>query len=66
MMDMSSMRAANRRNFLRFLAASPLVAQTFAQEPFKITSPKDVFAVMDLKELVHSKLPPAHWGFLAS
>ncbi|MBV9505376.1 MAG: alpha-hydroxy-acid oxidizing protein [Acidobacteriia bacterium] len=57
---------ANRRRFLRFLAASPLVAESFAQEPFKITSPKDVLAVMDLKELAHSKLPPAHWGFLAS
>ena len=63
---MTSTIGANRRNFLRFLAASPLVAQSFAQEPFKITSPKDVLAVMDLKELVHSKLPPAHWGFLAS
>jgi 4-hydroxymandelate oxidase len=65
-MDSIAVRSKNRRNFLRFLAASPLVAQVFAQEPFKINSPKDVLAVMDLKELVHSKLPPAHWGFLAS
>lgn len=66
MRDGTSLIRANRRRFLRFLAASPLVAQSLAQEPIKITSPKDVLAVMDLKELAHSKLPPAHWGFLAS
>src|ERR1700758_1015351 len=66
MRDRTSVIRANRRRFLRFLAASPLVAQSLAQEPVKITSPKDVVAVMDLKELAHSKLPPAHWGFLAS
>ena len=57
---------ANRRNFLRFLAASPLFGRAFAQEPFKIASAKDILAVMDLEALVHSKLPPAHWGYMSS
>lgn len=63
---MADITSRNRRNFLRFLAASPLLMRALAQEPFKITRPKDVLAVMDLKELAQRKLPPAHWGFLAS
>jgi 4-hydroxymandelate oxidase len=63
---MTSIMRTNRRHFLQFLAASPIVAQAFGDDTFQIKSPKDVLAVMDLKELAHSKLPPAHWGFLAS
>lgn len=54
---------SNRRNFLRFLAASPLFAPAFAEEP---ASPKDVLEVMDLEEVAHRKLPPAHWGYMSS
>jgi len=63
---MTAITGSNRRHFLRFLAGSPLVTRAFAQTPFEITSPKDVLAITDLKELAHAKLPPAHWGFLAS
>jgi isopentenyl diphosphate isomerase/L-lactate dehydrogenase-like FMN-dependent dehydrogenase len=57
---------ANRRNFLRFLAGSPLFARAFAQEPFKLSSPKDVLAVTDLEEPAHRMLPPAHWGYVST
>ena len=63
---MTACSKASRRAFLRFLAASPAVAITRAQEPVEAASPKDVFSVRDLKELAHRRLPPAHWGFLAS
>ena len=55
----------HRRNFLRFLAGSPLFASAFGQES-KLTSAKDVLAVMDLEEVVHRMLPPAHWGYMSS
>jgi len=31
-----------------------------------MTSAKDILAVMDLEEVVHRMLPPAHWGYMAS
>src|SRR3954469_1668725 len=49
-----------RREFLRFLAASPLVAM--AQEP----SAKDALSVMDFEPLAHKALPPAHWGYMST
>jgi isopentenyl diphosphate isomerase/L-lactate dehydrogenase-like FMN-dependent dehydrogenase len=55
-----------RRNFLRFLAGSPLLARAYAQEAGKIASPKDVLAVTELEELAHRALPPAHWGYVSS
>ena len=58
--------ATYRRNFLRFLAGSPLLAQAYAQEAAKITSAKDILAVTELEELAHRALPPAHWGYVSS
>jgi isopentenyl diphosphate isomerase/L-lactate dehydrogenase-like FMN-dependent dehydrogenase len=49
-----------RREFLRFLAASPLAAM--AQEP----SVKDTLSVLDFEPLAHKTLPPAHWGYMSS
>jgi 4-hydroxymandelate oxidase len=54
-----------RREFLKFLAASPLAAQAMAQEPIP-TSAKDVLGVMELEPLAKAALPPAHWGYLSS
>ena len=56
----------NRRRFLQFLAGSPLLSRAFAQDPLKLSSAKDALKVMDFEELAHSKLPPAHWGYMAS
>jgi isopentenyl diphosphate isomerase/L-lactate dehydrogenase-like FMN-dependent dehydrogenase len=57
---------SDRRNFLRWLAASPVLARAFAQQPAKFSSAKDVVAAMDLEEFVHRTLPPAHYGYIAS
>ncbi len=62
----------NRRNFLRFLAASPL----FASQPARawqthtldevLSDPKDALDVMDFEAAARKALPPAHWGYMAS
>ncbi|HKE21901.1 MAG TPA: alpha-hydroxy acid oxidase [Bryobacteraceae bacterium] len=49
-----------RRQFLRFLAASPLLA--FAQE----SGINDALSVMDFEPLAHQALSPSHWGYLSS
>lgn len=70
---------AGRRAFLKFLAASPLLAASFpltdlAQRPTQagagssdlVASPKDAINVFDFEALARQKLPPAHWGYLAT
>ncbi|MBV9771128.1 MAG: alpha-hydroxy-acid oxidizing protein [Bryobacterales bacterium] len=58
----------SRRSFLRFLASSPAIAWSQklsrSQEDAILKSAKDVLAVKDFEEIAHSKLPPAHWGYL--
>jgi 4-hydroxymandelate oxidase len=59
-----SRRLSARREFLRFLAASPLA---FAQESNPaITDAKDALNVMDFEPLARKALPPAHWGYMAT
>lgn len=85
--------ALSRRKFLRFAAASPLVAaagidlellsgllagtprerakglgllQQATQEPDLIASPADALDVFDFEPVAKKKLPPAHWGYLAT
>lgn len=48
-----------RREFVRFLATSPLWAQPS-------NSAKDALNVMDFEPLARQALPPAHWGYLAT
>jgi isopentenyl diphosphate isomerase/L-lactate dehydrogenase-like FMN-dependent dehydrogenase len=56
----------HRREFLRFLAASPFAMTALAQDSAPvITSAKDAFSVMDFEPLAHKALPPAHWGYLS-
>jgi 4-hydroxymandelate oxidase len=56
-----------RREFMRFLAASPLMARAWAQDAAPaITSPKDALEVMDFEPLARKALPPAHWGYMAT
>src|SRR6202167_3135139 len=62
----------NRRNFLKFLAASPLFAslparawQTHSLDEI-LASPKDALDVMDFEAAARKALPPAHWGYMAS
>jgi isopentenyl diphosphate isomerase/L-lactate dehydrogenase-like FMN-dependent dehydrogenase len=54
-----------RREFLRFLAASPLAVRAFGQEP-NATSAKSVLDVMEFEPLARKALPPAHWGYMAT
>jgi len=58
-----------RRDFLRFLAASPLAAKAWAQDFASAPPPataKEVLSVMDFEPLAHKALPPAHWGYMAT
>ena len=78
-MDANFKNAAldRRRDFLRFLAGSPLLAEAFAgrafaqgtppgDPKFAIATAKDALEVMDFEGLARQKLPPAHWGYMAS
>lgn len=73
------MAAEARRHFLKFLAASPLLYCTAAgrllaeesldaiQLPdFLIKSPEDALDVFDFHTVAKHKLPPAHYGYLAT
>ncbi|MGP8173770.1 MAG: alpha-hydroxy-acid oxidizing protein, partial [Terracidiphilus sp.] len=56
----------NRRQFLRFLAASPLLSQAWPQEnPLAVASARDALSVMDFEAAARKALRPAHWGFLS-
>src|SRR5579872_6604058 len=57
----------NRRRFLQFLAGSPLLSRAWAQPaPKSLASAKDGLNVMEFEEIAHSRLPPAHWGYIAT
>jgi len=61
--------ASHRRQFLRFLAASPLVTNVLASAPGDqtvLSDPKDAVNVMDFEEAAKKALPPAHWGYMAT
>ncbi len=63
----------HRRQFLQFLAASPLLTSysAFAQEVEetlgeRLTDPSDVINVFEMEALARENLPPAHFGYLAT
>jgi isopentenyl diphosphate isomerase/L-lactate dehydrogenase-like FMN-dependent dehydrogenase len=57
----------SRRRFLRYIAASPLLAHVRAQgPPVTLSTAKDALTVMDFEELARKALPPAHLGYMAS
>ncbi len=61
----------HRREFLRFLAGSPLLAKAFAQQqgappPGTAPSAKDILNVSEFEEIAHRMLPPAHWGYVST
>jgi len=66
---------SDRREFLRFVAASTVVAPTArawaqqllsAHERALPASAKDFLQVMDFEEAARRALPPAHWGYMAT
>jgi 4-hydroxymandelate oxidase len=70
-MNPSTLLNRNRRQFLQYLAASPLatpaISKLLAQEAAPtLASAKDAINVMEFEPLAHAKLPPAHWGYMAS
>ncbi|MBI4910723.1 MAG: alpha-hydroxy-acid oxidizing protein [Acidobacteria bacterium] len=54
-----------RRQFLRFLAGSPLSGASWAQSGM-IANPKDAINVMDFEAVARKVLPPAHFGYMAT
>jgi 4-hydroxymandelate oxidase len=64
---MHSRSGSHRRDFLRFLAASPLAAQAWAQQNSPAVSrAADALSVADFEALTRTMLPPAHLGYLFS
>jgi 4-hydroxymandelate oxidase len=61
---------SDRRNFLKFLAGSPLLAGTtmgaWAQNSGLISDPNDAINVMDFEPAARQALPPAHLGYLVT
>lgn len=60
-----------RREFLKFLAASPLLTSysAFAQEVEeslgeRLTDPSEVINIFEMEAVARSKVPPAHFGYL--
>lgn len=54
----------NRRRFLQFLAASPLLSAQ--QTPTVIADPAEALNVMDFEAAARQALPPAHFGYMAT
>src|SRR5258705_11864489 len=76
-MPMTDNRASlpqNGREFLLFVAASPVVApatrawaqQLVASHDAIPAAAKDFLQVMDFEEAARRVLPPAHWGYMAT
>ncbi len=63
---------SHRREFLRFLAASPLIGSAWGQDTAApasasgAASAKEVLSVMDFEPLSRKALPPAHWGYMST
>lgn len=74
-----SVYVTGRREFLKFLVGSPLLAAFASPLALRgqselsdelaealITKVEEALNVFDFERLARSKLPPAHWGYLAS
>ena len=69
---------SDRREFLRFLAGSPLLLaypallEAFTQAPTAqaaaatLASAADALDVFDFEAMARRVLPPAHWGYMAT
>lgn len=72
-MHAAQQRRLMRRNFLRFLAASPLLGswEAFSQEVEetlgqRLKDPRDVLNVFEMAAVAAENVPPAHLGYLLS
>ena len=81
MSDPTSNQGTARREFLKFLAASPYVAalggvaaflergisaQNAQQAADILSRPADALNVFDFEETAHRKVQPGHWAYMAS
>ena len=63
---------SKRREFLKFLAASPLLGAVpagmpgFAETDYIIANPAEALNVFEFEAAARKVLPPAHWGYMAS
>ena len=57
---------SDRRAFLQFLAASPLLAVSAWAQQAQTSGAADILTVMDFEEAAKRALSPAHWGYMAS
>jgi 4-hydroxymandelate oxidase len=63
---------SKRREFLKFLAASPLLGALpaglpgFAETDYIIANPAEALNVFEFEAAARKVLPPAHWGYMAS
>lgn len=57
------MQFTYRREFIKFILGSPLLAQ---QGSAPITDPKGALNVMDFEEAARKALPPAHFGYMST
>jgi 4-hydroxymandelate oxidase len=64
------MSPESRRQFLRYLASSPLLSPLAAWQKesaaSSLASPQDALNVMDFEEAARRTLPPAHFGYIAT
>jgi 4-hydroxymandelate oxidase len=59
--------SSNRRDFLKFLAASPLAGLTgMKAADAVIAAPGDALNVFDFENVARQKLPPAHFGYITT
>ena len=61
-----SRNASARRQFLRFLAGSPLLALAQESPNIAAVNAKDALNVLELEALARKALPPAHWGYMST
>jgi isopentenyl diphosphate isomerase/L-lactate dehydrogenase-like FMN-dependent dehydrogenase len=63
---MSSL-SRSRRQFFKFLAASPLFQRAWSQsDPPVIAHAKDALSIMDFEAAAHKVMQPAHWWHMMS
>src|SRR5215470_4997495 len=80
-MNMSNLRSVARRDFLRFVMASPYVAalggaaafleqRGLAQQATEgarlLANPADALSVFDFEEAARRRVLPGHWAYMAS
>src|SRR2546428_2085529 len=61
-------KAGSRREFMKFLGGSPLLAAIPPQalQEYIISNPAEAINVLEFEAAARKALPPAHWGYLST